>query len=125
MAQQNKRQIKRKKSEKDIEKCGKSTTTRHSFKTTTHESKAQSMSPNASQEIAVKEQINYEMIDVFNESNVEECDERQTFAQPFNSTTNGSINESLPSIHISNIDLNNEMMRRMNNNFAAEETNGR
>jgi hypothetical protein len=50
------------------------------------------MSSNGSQEIAVKEEINYEMIDVLNESNVEECDERETFAQPLNSRTNGSIN---------------------------------
>jgi hypothetical protein len=106
-------QTKIKTSERDIKKCDKSTTTRHSFKATTDESVAQSMSSNSSEKVKVKEEIKYELIDNFNESNVEEFEESKTFAQPLNSTINGSINESQPSIDVSNIGLNNEMMANL------------
>jgi hypothetical protein len=90
--QENRYKLK-KTSEKDIKKCDKSMTTRQSFKTTDR-SKAQSVSSNGSQVIAVKEEINYDINDVMNESNVEECDGRETFAQPLNSTAIGSIRMS-------------------------------
>jgi hypothetical protein len=106
-------QTKIKTSERDIKKCDKSTTTRHSFKATTDESIAQSMPSNSSEKVKVKEEIKYELIDNFNESNVEEFEESKTFAQPLNSTINGSINESQPSIDVSNIGLNNEMMANL------------
>jgi hypothetical protein len=63
------------------------------------------MSSNSSEKIKVKEEIIYELFDIFNESNVEECDGRETFGQPLNSTINRSINESQPSIDISYIAL--------------------
>jgi KRAB domain-containing zinc finger protein len=73
------------------------------------------MSSNSSEKVKVKEEIKYELIDNFNESNVEEFEESKTFAQPLNSTINGSINESQPSIDVSNIGLNNEMIANLQN----------
>jgi hypothetical protein len=58
------------------------------------------VSSNGSQVIAVKEEINYEMNDFMNESNVEECDARETFTQPLNSTTIGSIRMSIEVIEL-------------------------
>jgi hypothetical protein len=63
-SQENRYQIKIKTTEKDIKKCDKSTTARHSFKTTTDESIAQSISSNSS--FSLNSLINFLTLKIIN-----------------------------------------------------------